>query len=125
LSQKKKKIPCHEEVWGRGGLAPPFLVSILHGAEQSAPRLSRISPAETTPATNLVASWMGPRVDLNITEHRKPSYIIVILFLTRWSIRPSAGLLVFFLVSVTVNCNDLVSGHGVWIDNLNYWTHKP
>jgi hypothetical protein len=37
-------IPRHDDVWGPGDIAPPFLTSSLHGCEWSASRPGRFTP---------------------------------------------------------------------------------
>jgi hypothetical protein len=48
---------------GRGGIAPPFLTSILDGGERSASR-----PGLLTPGTHC---WVGPGAHLDSVENRK------------------------------------------------------
>jgi hypothetical protein len=40
---------CHEDVWGSGGLAQPFLTSALDGREWLVSRLCRFTPGERPP----------------------------------------------------------------------------
>jgi hypothetical protein len=54
LAKKKVKLSlclisyalCHEDVSGNGGIAPPFLTSVLDGGEWSASRLGRFTPGK-------------------------------------------------------------------------------
>jgi hypothetical protein len=38
------EAPCHEDVWGSGGVSSPFLTSILDGSEWSASRSGYFIP---------------------------------------------------------------------------------
>jgi hypothetical protein len=37
---------CNEDIWGSGGIAPPFLTSVLDGGEWSTSRHRRFTPGE-------------------------------------------------------------------------------
>jgi hypothetical protein len=45
LTTRNKAI-CHEDVWGSGGIVPPFLISTLVGGEWSASRPGRYTYGE-------------------------------------------------------------------------------
>jgi hypothetical protein len=62
---------CHEEVWGSGGIAPPFLTSALVGCEWSAARLCRFTPGERAPGTHWIRGCVGPRAGLDAVEKRQ------------------------------------------------------
>jgi hypothetical protein len=40
---------CHEDVWGSGGIASPFLTSALYGGEWSSSLLRRFTPGKEPP----------------------------------------------------------------------------
>jgi hypothetical protein len=42
---------CHEDIWGSGGIAPPFLTSAIDGGEWSASRPCHFIPGEGAPGT--------------------------------------------------------------------------
>jgi hypothetical protein len=44
-----KEAPCHEDVWGSGGVAPPFLTLALDGNEWSASRPGRFNARRRVP----------------------------------------------------------------------------
>jgi hypothetical protein len=49
-SVKKVKLSlCHEDIWGSGDTAPPFLPSALDGGEWSVTRPCRFNPRKTAP----------------------------------------------------------------------------
>jgi hypothetical protein len=50
LNGKDKVAICHEDVWGSGGIAPPFLTSLLDVGEWSASRPDRF--------THWMGGWM-------------------------------------------------------------------
>jgi hypothetical protein len=54
---------CHEDIWGSGGIATPFLTSALVGGEWSASRPCRF--------THWIEGWVGPGVGLDALESRK------------------------------------------------------
>jgi hypothetical protein len=58
----------HEDVWGSGGIAPPFLTSALDGGQLSASRLGCFSPGEIAPGTHWIGGWVGPRAGLIYVE---------------------------------------------------------
>jgi hypothetical protein len=45
---------CHEDIWGSGGIAPPFFASALDGGEWSASRPCRFTPEERAPGTHQI-----------------------------------------------------------------------
>jgi hypothetical protein len=48
----------HEEVWGSGGIAPPFLTSLIDGGEWSASLLGRFIPGGKGFGTHyIMAAW--------------------------------------------------------------------
>jgi hypothetical protein len=51
--------------WGRGGIAPPFLILTLDGGEFSA-----ICPFHFTPGTHWIGGWVGPRAGLDSGEEK-------------------------------------------------------
>jgi hypothetical protein len=46
---------AHEDLWGSGGIAPPFLISALDGGEWSASRPYHFTSGEIAPGTH----WIG------------------------------------------------------------------
>jgi hypothetical protein len=40
---------CHEDMWGSGGIAPPFLISALHGGEWSYSRIDNFTHRKKSP----------------------------------------------------------------------------
>jgi hypothetical protein len=56
---------------GIGGIASPFLTSVINRCERSASRLCRFSPGKTASVTHFAGDWLGPREGLNIMERRK------------------------------------------------------
>jgi hypothetical protein len=86
LSVKKWKVklplclinyaPCHEDVWGSGGIAPQFLTSALDRGERSVP-----TPL-CSQGDNWVGDWVGPRTSLDAVEYRNISCLY-------WELNPS------------------------------------
>jgi hypothetical protein len=58
----------HEDVWGNGDIALPFLNSALGRHECSASLTGRFTRAERGPATLCTGSWVGPRAGLDAVE---------------------------------------------------------
>jgi hypothetical protein len=56
----------HVDIWERGGIAPPFLISARDGGEWSASR-----PCNFTPGIPWIGSWVGPRVCLDALVKRE------------------------------------------------------
>jgi hypothetical protein len=56
--------PRHEDVWGNGGIAPPFLTSALDGGEWSGGR---------SPEYHWIGGWVGSRAGLDAAEKREIS----------------------------------------------------
>jgi hypothetical protein len=64
-----KLVPTrHEDVWGNGGIAPPFLASALDGRHWSASRPRRFTPREAVPRTHWIRGWIEPRADMDAVE---------------------------------------------------------
>jgi hypothetical protein len=61
----------HYNIWGSGGIAPPFLTSTLVGSEWSASCPSACTPGETAPVTHWIGGWLGPRASLDTVEQGK------------------------------------------------------
>jgi hypothetical protein len=59
------------KTWGSGGIAPPFLNSVLDGGEGSASRPGRLTPREIAAVTYSIGGWVGPRARLNAAEKIK------------------------------------------------------
>jgi hypothetical protein len=62
---------CHEDIWGSGGIAPPFLTSALDRGEQSASHSGSFIPRERAPGTHWIEGCVGPGASLGIMEKRK------------------------------------------------------
>jgi hypothetical protein len=62
---------CHEDIWGSGGVAPPFLTSALHGGERSTSRPGRFAYGERAPGTHWIGGWVGSRACLEAVEKRQ------------------------------------------------------
>lgn len=58
--------PCHEDMWERTGIAPPFLISAADDGEQSASHSCHCTPRERAPVTQCIGGWEGP--------HRQSAY---------------------------------------------------
>jgi hypothetical protein len=63
----------HEDVWGSGTVAPPFLTSALDGGEWSASRRGRFASGETAHGIHWIGGWKGRRADLDTVEQRRIS----------------------------------------------------
>jgi hypothetical protein len=66
----RNSAPRHEDVWGIGGIAPPFLTSALDGDELSASFFSRFTPVEGVTGTHWIGGWVVPRAGLDVMEKR-------------------------------------------------------
>jgi hypothetical protein len=64
-SKKVKLSLCHEDIWGSGGIAPPFLTSALDWGEWLVQRIGHFTLGETTPGTHLIGGSVGPRAGLD------------------------------------------------------------
>jgi hypothetical protein len=53
---------------GSGGVAPPFLTSILDGGEWSDSSPSRFTPGERALGTHCIEGWVSPRAGLGAME---------------------------------------------------------
>jgi hypothetical protein len=53
--------PRHEDIWGSGGIAPPFLTSVLYGGECQLHALAPLSPGKN-PGTHWIGGWEGPEL---------------------------------------------------------------
>jgi hypothetical protein len=65
---KDKVIPVpihHEDIWGSGSIAPPFLTLALDAGEQSASCPCCFVPRERSPGTHWIGGWMGPGASLD------------------------------------------------------------
>jgi hypothetical protein len=59
---------CHEDIWESGGIAPPFLTSVLDGGEWSASLSCRFIRGERAPGTYWIGGWVGSRAGLDSVE---------------------------------------------------------
>jgi hypothetical protein len=57
------KTLCHEDIWGRGGIAPLFLTS-------AASRPGLFTPGERFSGTHWIGDWVGLRLGLNAVERK-------------------------------------------------------
>jgi hypothetical protein len=71
FTKVKGKVPRHDDIWGSGGITPPFLTSALEGGEWSASRPCQFTLGERAPGTHWEGDWMGPRTGLDAVEKRK------------------------------------------------------
>jgi hypothetical protein len=56
------KLPlCHEDVWESGGIAPPFLTSVLGGGEWSASLSGYFISGERAMSTHWIRDWVDPQ----------------------------------------------------------------
>jgi hypothetical protein len=53
------KVLRREDVWGSGGIAPPFLISALDGGRQLH-ALGVFTHGETATDTHGIGGWVGP-----------------------------------------------------------------
>jgi hypothetical protein len=60
--------PRHDDVWGSGSIASPFLTSALNGDEWSASRLGRFFLGEKVLGTHWLGGWVDPRAGLNAVQ---------------------------------------------------------
>jgi hypothetical protein len=67
--------PRHEDVWGSGGIAPPFLTLVRDGGEWSTSRPCCSTLGHKAPGTYLTGGWVGLRASLDAMGKRKISYI--------------------------------------------------
>jgi hypothetical protein len=58
-------------MWGSGGIAPPYLTSVLVGDEWSASRPGRFTPGGRVPGTHWIGGWADPRTGLDAAEKKK------------------------------------------------------
>jgi hypothetical protein len=63
-------VPCYRNIWGSGGIAPPFLTLIIDGGEWSASCSCHITTSETVPDTHCIGGWVGPRARRDIVEKK-------------------------------------------------------
>jgi hypothetical protein len=66
------QTPCHEDIWGNGGVVPSFLTVALDGGEWSASLPARFTPGEIAHCTLRIGGCVGPRAGLYTMENRKP-----------------------------------------------------
>jgi hypothetical protein len=50
----------HEDIWGSGGIASPFLTLALDESEWSASSPCRFTPQGKSPGTYWIGGWVGP-----------------------------------------------------------------
>jgi hypothetical protein len=63
-------VLCHEDIWGSGGIAPPFLTSALDGGDWWASRSCRLVPGEIALGTRWIEGGVGYRFGLGTVENR-------------------------------------------------------
>jgi hypothetical protein len=63
--------PHHEDIRENGGIAPPFLTSVLDGGELSASCPCCFTPGETASGTHWIGDWVAPRAGLDVVEKRE------------------------------------------------------
>jgi hypothetical protein len=59
------------KTWGSGGIALPFLTSLLDGGEWLASRLGCYAPGKISASTDSIGGWSCPRAGLDTVETRK------------------------------------------------------
>jgi hypothetical protein len=57
LKGKGKDVPVLDDIWGSGGIAPPFLTSALEWDKWSVSR-----PCRFTPGTHWIGGWWAPEL---------------------------------------------------------------
>jgi hypothetical protein len=62
----KTENKCDEDVWGSGGVAPPFLTSTL--VEWSASRPCCFTLGKGDAGSHWIGNWVGPKVCLDGAE---------------------------------------------------------
>jgi hypothetical protein len=63
--------PCTEDMWGCGGIAPPFLTSTVDGGEWLASRHFRFTPGKRVRGLHYVRGWVGSIFGLDSVDQRK------------------------------------------------------
>jgi hypothetical protein len=61
----------HEDLWGSGGIAPPFMSLALDRDDVSASRAYSFTTRERTPGIHWIGGWVDPRVGLDVLVKRK------------------------------------------------------
>jgi hypothetical protein len=59
------------KTWGSGGIAPPFLTSVLDGDDCSASCPGPFTPIGRAPGTNWLGDWVGHRTGQDKVKTRK------------------------------------------------------
>jgi hypothetical protein len=62
------EVLSHEDVWGSGGIAPPFLISALDGGEWSAWRPGCFNRGEIGDDAHWIRGWVSLRAHLDVVE---------------------------------------------------------
>jgi hypothetical protein len=63
---------CHEDIWGNGDIAPPFLTSALDGGGWLVSFTPRpIILRQSVASTHWIGGWVEPRPVLDAAEWRK------------------------------------------------------
>jgi hypothetical protein len=60
----------HEDVWGSGGIAPPFLALWLDGGEWPTSHPFRFTPTERAPDIHWIGGRVGPRAGLDAVNRK-------------------------------------------------------
>jgi hypothetical protein len=71
--------PCHEDVWGSGGIHPPFLNSTPDGDEWLVSRTGRFAPGERASGTHWIERWVGPRAGQDAVESNPDSSVVLLI----------------------------------------------
>jgi hypothetical protein len=53
-------MPCYEDIFGSGGIAPHLLTSALHEGEWSASRPGRFTSGERAPGSHWIGGKLAP-----------------------------------------------------------------
>jgi hypothetical protein len=64
-------MPCHEDVWWNGGIAPHILNLGTRGGEWTTLHPCCFTPGQRAPFTHSIEGWEDPRFSLDISERRK------------------------------------------------------
>jgi hypothetical protein len=66
------QAPCHEDVWGNGGIAPPFLTLALDGVSGLLLAPAALPPGKD-PGIHWIGGWVGPSVKKRQIVHLRES----------------------------------------------------
>jgi hypothetical protein len=59
---------CYEDIWGSGGITPPFFLTLaIDGRELAASYNGCFMPGERVPCTHWTGGWMGSKNCFHVT----------------------------------------------------------